>query len=513
MKISPTGEKYTNTNHIRNNYSKNNIPNNDSNVTDLNFLNKNYNQVSFNGISPKESLDMVLKIPLEDRLASLFEKTETGDLILIGKKLSEAKIRMLENVNNASGLIKRVFFLPEEKYRGYLGFYINDEWEKEVINLNDYEIKLIDADSLKTDYLTSNDSYYVYENDLVSLPGLKDALQIKSKPKVDLTGFRKNFCKAVDFTKIEKAEIEKINRKIISQLTRETKETNSKVTFKDVGGQDELIKELKRSILYPIKYPEMYESFDINKGFVLYGPPGTGKTHIARALANEAEANFVSLNGLEMESKWVGESEENWRNLFEEAKQKQPSIIFIDEIDAIGKSRGGNDVHGDKTLNQVLTLISDLDQSKDNLFIIGATNNFKSLDKALIRAGRLSKHIEVKLPDLDGVKQIFDIHSAKKPLDKKIDKEALTKKLYDLKASGSDIRYIINEAHIIGFDRAGIHEKMEEGSITGKDKMMFRITQEDFDNAIQKFVETRNGTERKTIGFNSNSPHGGKMMV
>ena len=441
MKINPI-------NNISANYNLTKISNKTSkayqtNITDLNILNKNYSQISFNGVSSKESLDMVLKIPLEDRLASLFEKADKGDLILVGKQLSQAKLKMLENIHNISGSIKRVFFLPEAKYRGYLGFFINNDWEKEIINLNDYDIKLADAETLKSDYLTSNDSYYVYENDLVSLPGLKDALQIKSKSKVDLTGYRKNFCKAVDFSAVEKAETEKLNRKILSQLAREVKEKSSKVTFKDVGGQDELIKELKRSILYPLKYPEMYETFDVNKGFIMYGPAGTGKTHIARALANESEANFISLNGLEMESKWVGETEENWRNLFEEAKQKQPSIIFIDEIDAIGKSRGGTDTHGDKALNQILTLISDLDQSKDNVFIIGATNNFKALDKAFIRSGRLSKHLEVKLPDLEGVRQIFKIHSAKKPLDKKIDTDALTQRLFDLKTSGADIRYII----------------------------------------------------------------------
>ena len=299
-----------------------------------------------------------------------------------------------------------------------------------------------------------------------------------------------------------KSEIEKLNRKVISQLTREAKEVTTKVTFKDVGGQDELIKELKRSILYPIKYPEMYDSFDVNKGFILYGPPGTGKTHIARALANESDANFISLNGLEMESKWVGESEENWRTLFEEAKQKQPTIMFIDELDGVGKSRDSADVHGNKVVNQLLTLISDLDESKDNIYIIGATNNFKALDKAIIRSGRLSKHIEVKLPDLNGVKQIFDIHTAKKPLERNLDKKSLTKRLFDLRTSGGDIRYIINEAHIIGYDRAGIHEKMENGTITGKDKRNFRIIQEDFDKAIQKFIETRNGNERKAIGFN-----------
>lgn len=500
MKINPINNISVNYNHSKINHSNKN--NQYSNITDLSILNKTYNQVMFQGISPQQSLDMVLKIPLEDRLASMFEKVEPGDLILVGKNLHEAKIKMLKSIENIDGLISRVFFLPEKKYNGYLGFYTNKEWNKEIINLNDFELKLMDSKTIRTDYLTPYDSYYVFEDDLISMPGPKDAIQIKAAPKHDLTGYRKNFCKAVDFTKIEKSEIEKINKKMLSQLTRETKEMSSKVTFKDVGGQDELITELKRSILYPLKYPDMYESFDVNRGFILYGPPGTGKTHIARALANEADANFVSLNGLEMESKWVGESEENWRNLFDEAKQKQPSIIFIDEIDSIGKSRGSNDVHGDKTLNQVLTLISDLDQSRDNLFVIGATNNFKALDKALIRSGRLSKHLEVKLPDLDGVRQIFDIHSAKKPLDESIDKDALIKRLYDLRTSGGDIRYIINEAHIIGYERAGIHEKMEDGTITEKDKRIFRIIQEDFDKAIEKFKETRNGTEAKPIGFN-----------
>ena len=484
------------------NKNKKQLKNNSlNNVTDLNYLNKNYNQINFGAIS-KVSLELVQKIPLEDRLASMFEKMQTGDVIIVGKNLSQAKLKLLECIDNIDTLIKRIFYLPEEKNKGYLGFFKDKDGERQVINLNDFDIRLHDAEALKTDTLTARDSFYIYNDDLILIPNNKDAIQIKSEPKVDLTGYRKNFCKAVDFSKGVKEEIEKLNRKVVSQLSREVKESSSKVTFNQVGGQDELIKELKRSILYPIKYPEMYESFDVNKGFILYGPPGTGKTHIARALANEAEANFISLNGLEMESKWVGESEENWRNLFEEARQKQPSILFIDEIDAIGKSRGGTDVHGDKTLNQLLTLISDLDQSKDNIYVIGATNNFKALDKALTRSGRLSKHLEAKKPDLDGVRQIYKIHSANKPIDKDIDEETLIKRMFELNASGADIRYIINEAHILGYDRAGIHEKMENGTITGKDKRNFRINQEDFDKSIQKFIETREGSDRRPIGFN-----------
>jgi len=500
MRILPINNTITNSGvYFSKKQTNNNFSNN--NITDLNLLNKNYKQLAFKALS-NETAALVQKIPLEDRLASIFEKMDSGDLVLVGKNLSNAKIKLLGCIDNINSVIKRVFWLPEENQKGYLGFFYNKDGDKEVLNLNEYDIKLVDSENLKTDVLTAEDSFYVYDNDLIIMPNVKEALQIKSKPKVDLTGYRKSFCKGIDFSKSINEEIERLNRKVVSQLSREAREVSSKVTFKDVGGQDGLIKELKRSILYPIKYPEMYETFDVNKGFILHGPAGTGKTHIARALANEADANFISLNGLEMESKWVGESEENWRTLFQEAKEKQPTIMFIDEIDAIGKSRGGTDVHGDKVVNQLLTLISDLDQSKDNIFVIGATNNFKALDKALIRSGRLSKHIEVKLPDLDGTRQIFEIHSGKKPLDKKIDKEAMVKRLFDLKATGADIRYIINEAHLAGYDRAGIHEKMEEGTITGKDKRAFRITQEDFDKAIQKFVETRNGSEPKPIGFN-----------
>ena len=202
-----------------------------------------------------------------------------------------------------------------------------------------------------------------------------------------------------------------------------------------------------------------------------------------------------------MESKWVGESEQNWRNLFDEAKQKQPTIMFIDEFDAIAKSRGGKDVYGDKVVNQILTLMTDLDNNAENVFVIGATNNFQALDSAIIRSGRFSKHLEVKMPDLDGTRKILDIHTSKKPIDRGLDKASLAKRLYELKASGADIKYIVNEAHSIGYDRAGIFEKMENGSLKGKDISSFKITNEDFDKAIAKFIETRKGSERRPIGF------------
>lgn len=470
-----------------------------NNVTDLSLLNKNYNQINFRAIS-KESLELVQKIPLEDRLASMFEKFLQGDLILVGKKIEKAKQRMLENVGNLDSAIKRIFFIPDERLHGYLAFSKNREGLREVINLNDTEIILIDQNTHRTENLAPNDSFYVLNGDIIGVQG--NLLEIKDKPKVDLTGWRKNFCQAKSFEKDINYELEKLNKRTVAQLSKEVKQQSSKVTFKDVGGQDELIDELKKSILYPLVYPEAYQNFDVNRGFILYGPPGTGKTHIARALANEADVNFVSLNGSELESKWVGESEENWRNLFEEAKQKQPTILFIDEIDAIAKERGGKDVYGDKVVNQILTLMTDLDNNNDNVFVIGATNNFKALDKALVRSGRFGYHLEAKMPNREGTGQIFNIHAQNKPLDKNLDKEAIIDKLYNLKASGADIKQIVNTAHSMGFERAGIYEKMESKTLSPKDLRSFWINQEDFDKAIKKFVETRNGTERKSIGFN-----------
>ena len=176
--------------------------------------------------------------------------------------------------------------------------------------------------------------------------------------------------------------------------------------------------------------------------------------------------------------------------------------MFIDEFDAIAKARGGQDVYGDKIVNQILTLMTDLDNNGDDVFVIGATNNFKALDSAITRSGRFSKHLEVKMPDLDGTKKILDIHTSKKPVDKSLDKDALAKRLYDLKASGADIKYIVNEAHSKGFERLQIFEKMENGTLSSKDIKEFYITSEDFNKAIKTFIETRNGSERKAIGFN-----------
>ncbi len=457
---------------------------------------RNYYPVNFKGL-PMSVNELAKQIPLEDRLASIFQNFKLEDMILVGKQLGECAKKMYNSSGTVKQAIKRGFFIEDEKLGGNLGFIKNSLGDKEVINLNDFDITLI-SDNKSYD-MKPQESFYVLENDILSVNG--NQLKIKDKSKTDLSKFRKNFAKAFDFQKEVETQIEKINKKTLSTLIQKKHKTSTPVTFEQVGGMSELKDALKKDIIYPLRYPDAYENVELNHGFLLYGPPGTGKTHIARALANEADAHFIGLNGLDLESKWVGESEANWRQLFEEAKANQPTIIFLDEFDAVARSRDSKDEYGNKVVNQILTLMTDIDNEGENVFVIGATNNYKALDSAIIRSGRFGKHYEVPSPDLETLKQIFDIHAGKKPLDKNINKDALLEKLYRNKATGADIKHIINEAHTNGFVRAGIFEKMENHTYSPQDKAGFKITQEDLDKAAESFLKDKKSNNRTPLGF------------
>ena len=499
MRINPISAK---TNHYQSNAllkTKKEVPDEvKSNEINLNHLNSTYNQtqINFRG-STEVSRALVKQIPLEDKLASIFQNFKLGDMILIGKNLHECAKKMYENAGLIKNAIKRGFFIPDENLGGCLGFIKNSMGDTEVINLNDFEVPLITDN--KTYPLKAKESFYVVRDDILSVNG--NLLKIKEEPKSDLSMFRKNFTRAFDFESEANKNIEKINKKTISQLMQKKHKSSTPVTFAQVGGLHELKDSLKKDIIYPIRYPDAYEGMELNHGFILYGPPGTGKTHIARALANEAGANFISLNGLDLESKWVGESEANWRNLFDEAKEKQPTIIFLDEFDAVARTRDSKDVYGDKVVNQLLTLMTDIDNANDDVFVIAATNNFKALDSAVVRSGRFGKHYEVTPPDKEGLREIFKINTQNRKLDENINIDDMLDKLVNIKATGADVRHIVNEAHNNGFVRAGIFEKMENSTYSVMDIKNFKITQEDFDKALMDFLKDKKDTSRKPIGF------------
>ena len=207
---------------------------------------------------------------------------------------------------------------------------------------------------------------------------------------------------------------------------RETVVEVPDVKWEDIGGLEEVKKNLQEMILYPIEHPEKFHKFGMtpSKGVLFYGPPGCGKTLLAKAVANECSANFISIKGPELLTMWFGESEANVREVFDKARSSAPCVLFFDELDSIGTSRGSSmgdaGGAGDRVINQLLTEIDGVGPKK-NLFFIGATNRPDTLDEALLRPGRLDQLIYIPLPDVNSRIQIFKANLRKSPIAKDVD--------------------------------------------------------------------------------------------
>ncbi|MFH1327090.1 MAG: CDC48 family AAA ATPase [archaeon] len=222
------------------------------------------------------------------------------------------------------------------------------------------------------------------------------------------------------------------------------------INWEDVGGLDNVKRELKEAVEWPLKYPESFERMGIrpSRGILLYGPPGTGKTLLAKAVAKESEANFIQVKGPELLSMWVGKSEEGMRKVFERARQVSPCIIFFDEIDALAGKRGVE--HGQKVtervLNQMLVEMDGLEDLKD-ILVIGATNRPDMLDPGLLRPGRFDRILLVNAPSEEGRLKIFQIHTKKMPLAKNVSIKDLAKKTDGF--TGADIEALAREAAML----------------------------------------------------------------
>lgn len=219
--------------------------------------------------------------------------------------------------------------------------------------------------------------------------------------------------------------------------------------YNDIGGLDEQINEIREAIELPLKKPEVFEKIGISppKGVLLYGPPGTGKTLLARAVAHETNAKFLRVVGSELVQKYIGEGARLVRELFEHAKINAPSIIFIDEIDAIGAHRSESITSGDREVQRTLMqLLADLDgfDNRGDVKIIGATNRIDILDPALLRPGRFDRIIEIPLPDTEGRLAILKIHTSRINLHKNVDLMEIA--TLTERKNGSDLRAICTEA-------------------------------------------------------------------
>jgi len=218
------------------------------------------------------------------------------------------------------------------------------------------------------------------------------------------------------------------------------------VTYEDIGGLSEEIKKLREMIELPLKHPEIFKALGIEppKGVLLHGPPGTGKTLLAKAVANESEANFMLINGPEIMNKFYGESEKRVREIFEEAEKNAPAIIFIDEIDAIAPKR--NEVYGEverRVVAQILAMMDGL-KSRGNVVVIGATNRPNSLDPALRRPGRFDREIAIGVPNKEGRLDMLKIHTRNMPLAEDVDLKKLAEITYGF--VGADMQALCKEA-------------------------------------------------------------------
>jgi transitional endoplasmic reticulum ATPase len=230
---------------------------------------------------------------------------------------------------------------------------------------------------------------------------------------------------------------------------RETVVEVPNVTWEDIGGLEGVKRELQETVQYPVEHPEKFEKFGMSpsKGVLFYGPPGCGKTLLAKAIANECQANFISVKGPELLTMWFGESEANVREIFDKARQAAPCVLFFDELDSIavqrGSSAGDAGGAGDRVLNQLLTEMDGMN-AKKTVFIIGATNRPDIIDAALMRPGRLDQLIYIPLPDHKSRLQIFKAVLRKSPIAPDVDMDVLSKVTEGF--SGADITEICQRA-------------------------------------------------------------------
>ena len=286
----------------------------------------------------------------------------------------------------------------------------------------------------------------------------------------------------IDKIKIKKKDFIEALKQVEPSAMREVLIKKPNVHWDDVGGLKKAKEKLRELVELPLLRPELYQAAGIkpSKAVLLTGLPGTGKTLLAKAVATEANANFISVKGPELISKWVGESEKHVRDIFKKAKQVSPSIIFFDEFDSISKARGigmGND-SSEKVVNQLLTELDGVEEL-ENVIIIAATNRKDLIDPALLRPGRIDAHVFLGIPDIKTREEIFKVHTRKMPLEKDFEIKKILKNTGGW--TGADIEALCRNAGINSIKR----------NYLLKDLKNLKVTKSDFDNALKNLKEQK----------------------
>jgi transitional endoplasmic reticulum ATPase len=267
-------------------------------------------------------------------------------------------------------------------------------------------------------------------------------------------------------------------------------EMPSRTTYEDIGGLDEEIRRIREMVELPLRHPEIFQRLGIDppKGVLLHGPPGCGKTLLARAVANESDANFYAINGPEIMSKFYGESEARMRKMFEDAEKNAPSILFIDEIDAIAPKRG--EVTGEVERRVVAQLLASMDglKGRGNVIVIGATNRPDAIDPALRRPGRFDREIEIGIPDRDGRNEILQIHTRGMPLGDDVELKQVSEITHGY--TGADLEALSREAAMKALRRYLPQIDLEEKRIPHEVLDNMEVINQDILDAFREVTPT-----------------------
>jgi len=399
-----------------------------------------------------------------------------GDVIeIVGKKTSSAIVWPVDEDEKNPDIIN-----------------IDGQMRKNVgVSLNDaVQVKKVETKTAKTvvlmpinDVVTVDKEFTDFvKNRLKGLP-LSDDDEIS----VMILGNSMEF----KINKIIPKGVVKINRSSsLTILDETTSDRKIHITYEEVGGLRTVIKSMREIVELPLKHPELFSRLGIepHSGVLLYGPPGCGKTLLAKVLATESDANMYSINGPEIMNKYYGETEARLREIFKEAKDNSPSIIFIDEIDAIAPKR--EEVFGDVEKRVVAQLLALMDGLTDrgNVVVLGATNRPDSVDPALRRPGRFDREIEISVPNIDGRIEILQIHTRGMPIGKDVDLKKLASELHGY--TGADIKSLCRESAIKAIRRYIPKIDLENKRIPSKILQSMEIQLCDLSDAMHEIVPT-----------------------
>jgi len=272
----------------------------------------------------------------------------------------------------------------------------------------------------------------------------------------------------------------------LGPMTKAVDSTIPRITYDELGGLKNEVQKIREMVELPMRHPELFEKIGVEapKGVLLYGPPGTGKTLLAKAVAGETNAHFISISGPEIMGKYYGESEERLREIFKQAEENSPSIIFIDEIDSIAPKR--DEVTGEvekRIVSQLLALMDGM-KSRGKVIVIAATNRPDSIDPALRRPGRFDREIEIGIPDDEGRYDILSIHTRGMPIDEKVDLKQISKTTHGF--VGADLEFLSKEAAMRSLRRILPEIDLDEDKISKEILQKIQITSEDFREALKE---------------------------